>query len=197
MDQFSLPFPAQIPDRKTIRHQAIAVIKLHLAQSGNKRWEVVRSGFPDIPHRTWWRWVAYAKKEVGMASLQSMSRPSWPNSVPELTGQEARRESMTRHLRIADLAGAMVGQMNNIDLLQAHAMTEDGKIKFPLLFERALRLRERQMASFVKILAPAIGQLEWSDLCDAVVDEVSKIDKDVAIKIMKALQAVQREAATN
>jgi hypothetical protein len=194
MDQPFLPFSTPDLDRKTLRSRAIAAIGQHLGQKGAKSWKPLRAKFPDVPERTWWRWVASAKKARGKAQLNPAGRvPASASESVRFSDSEARQEFMKRQIRIADIAGAIVLQMRDIDLLQAYAMTEDGKIKFPTFFAQALALRERLMNSIVKTIAPALGQLEWGDMLDTVVDTIAGIDKDVALQIMKALHDVQQK----
>jgi hypothetical protein len=62
-----------------------------------------------------------------------------------------------RHIRA--LAKGVIQQFSDIDLLQAHAMTEDGTIINFQIFAKALSLRERAMVSFANVITPICGSV--------------------------------------
>lgn len=138
--------------------------------------------------------MASAKKAHSADKMNVAERYSEPGSGEmSAINSQNRHEFVKRKIRAADFATAMVRQMRDIDLLQEYAMTEDGKIKNPAVFERALALRERQMSSFIKTLAPTIDQLEWEDVSGAIIDTIAALDKEVSAQIMTALHNLRRQ----
>lgn len=196
MTQQSLPLTAPEIDRKALRQQAIAAIKEHLDKEGAVDWSSVRAKFPSVPERTWWRWVASAKKAQSGTRLGEATNPGQPSEASTVVGLESGPQFILQEMPVTRLASMIVQQMKDIDLLQRHAMTEDGKIRNPTIFAQALTLRERQMTSFVKTLGPMMEHAAWEDLVNSLLAAVEGIDKNVAIQLINGLQDVQRKVSS-
>lgn len=176
-------------NQKALRAPAIKAIGEHLQAHGAKNWGSLRKMFAQVPDRTWWNWVASAKKARRSHSpLSVASEASTPALSPrEFEDTNQQDEFISKQIRRLNFTGIMVKQMREIDLLQSYALTEDGAIKNFAIFTQALNMRERAMVSFAKAIVPLTTELLREDFYNAVCDVIGAADEDTALKVGQAL----------
>ena len=176
-------------NQKALRARAIKAIGEHLQVNGAQNWGSLREEFAQVPDRTWWRWVASAKKARRSHSPISVASEAstLPLSLNAFEDSNQQDEFISKQIRRLNFTGIMVKQMREIDLLQSYALTEDGAIKNFAIFTQALTMRERAMVSFAKAIVPLTTELLREDFYNAVCDVIGATDKDTAQKVVQAL----------
>lgn len=183
--------------QKALRAQAIKAIGEHLQAHGAKNWGSLREVFAQVPERTWWGWIASAKKARRSHSPLSVaseaSTPPLPLNAFDDSNQ--RDEFINKQIRRLNFTGMMMKQMRDIDLLQSYAVTENGEIKNFAIFTQALTMRERTMSSYAKAIVPLTTELLREDFYNSVLDVIGAIDKDTALKVVRALAGTSGQVA--
>lgn len=180
----------------------LAAIRHHYDTHGSKNWQAVRSQFPAIGERRFWRYVAKVKEGTtdhailrqSIAYAKRMAKKSIPAPLSPaiLAGGGA---DMRRSL---DFMSHLEEMIDDISMLRDYAMTDpdangDRKIRNAMFFAQSIKLRKETLELALKAYQEIYDIRKMMEFYDAIVRVIHRADPETAKELMEELAALNNE----
>ncbi len=175
------------------KYVAIADIRRHLATVGSKRWQLVRARYPRISSASFFRYVREAKsseffdENVRVMSCRPVSTPSVPSHV--MYGELAVADTDPVPRRFDYLANFRQ-LFADATALRAYALNADSSIKFPVIFDRALRVRLKLISRAVRLTRQIYEGRNVQIFMDALVNEIALESPELQRRLIARLRVI-------
>jgi len=192
--------------RTDLRQGAKRDIAVHLAEHGDKDWEVLRAKW-GIGYRSWRRWIVQVRNgdpEVDDPEVHKRMREAAQRRVRARKDVEGLRDPPSPAEAVAlanpeavDVLSRVHDLLWRCELLKTHAVItdEDGRVRIrsPRQFEASIR----NEINVLRLLIDAQERL-WSltrvkAVFSVMFEEIVKADRETAQRIAAAIQGVHRE----
>jgi hypothetical protein len=190
------------------KDRCMAEITEHLEKVGPHSWNAVKSKYPKITDRTFWKYVAQVRGRIAQANATPEPR-AVRMAIQTLTVR-AQAAVMKEHIphppppaiieglgaegkRKLDFLMQIEGMLTDCEALRVWSMrldeeVGDWKIHNPLYFEKSIQRRE-EVLSFALNAYKALWDVKrMQELYDAVIDTVAEVDPEAGRKIMERLR---------
>jgi hypothetical protein len=188
-------------DRNAAAYQEILE---RLQRGEGSCWRETRARHAAVAEATFWRLVRKARQNLAGEGSVAKARqhladhvaagaihtaPIAREAVPAASGDDAI-PSVGDAFRELDLLGQVRRQLADVDLLRQYAVGTDGKVRAPMFLAQSISLRDRLVATALR-LAEGVWSLErqWQ-FYDAVVERVAATSPDTARTIIADLKAL-------
>ena len=173
------------------KYVAIADIRRHLTTVGSKNWRVVRARYPRISSASFFRYIREAKANefIDENALVLSHRPSIPDRHQLISSELAVANTDPVPHRL-DYLTNLRELFADASALRAYALNDDLTVKFPLIFDRALRIRLKLILQAVRLTRQIYDGRNVQKFMDALVDEVALESPELQRRVIGRLRSM-------